>query len=190
MQILPETAYYLAQLSGGQALHRHRPRDPDDQRRLRQLLPALPARPLRRQRDARARRLQRRARRTSTAGSRTRAQPGEPLTIGAIPFPETREYVQRVLAAQQAYREHLPARARARLARGSSAAPSCRTAGAGRERTAGRSRYRSPVPAFKLDTVFTPDRRPAAGDRVAGRGDRRRRALPDAARARPAPARR
>jgi soluble lytic murein transglycosylase len=29
---------------------------------------------------------------------------GHPLTVAAIPFPETREYVQRVLSAQRAYR--------------------------------------------------------------------------------------
>jgi len=33
---------------------------------------------------------------------------GERLTTAAIPFPETREYVQRVLAAQQAYRVAYP----------------------------------------------------------------------------------
>ncbi len=33
---------------------------------------------------------------------------GESLTIEAIPFPETREYVQRVLSAQQAYRSTYP----------------------------------------------------------------------------------
>ena len=29
---------------------------------------------------------------------------GHPLTVSAIPFPETREYVQRVLSAQREYR--------------------------------------------------------------------------------------
>jgi soluble lytic murein transglycosylase len=33
---------------------------------------------------------------------------GRALTIDAIPFPETREYVQRVMSAQQAYRETYP----------------------------------------------------------------------------------
>lgn len=33
---------------------------------------------------------------------------GESLTIGAIPFAETREYVQRVLTAQRAYRSTYP----------------------------------------------------------------------------------
>jgi peptidoglycan lytic transglycosylase len=33
---------------------------------------------------------------------------GESLSIAAIPFPETREYVQRVLSAQQAYRSTYP----------------------------------------------------------------------------------
>ena len=36
-----------------------------------------------------------------------RAQ-GRQLTIGAIPFPETREYVQRVLEAQREYRRRYP----------------------------------------------------------------------------------
>jgi soluble lytic murein transglycosylase len=33
---------------------------------------------------------------------------GEPLTLQRIPFPETREYVRRVLAAQRAYRTTYP----------------------------------------------------------------------------------
>ena len=33
---------------------------------------------------------------------------GRTLTVAGIPFPETREYVQRVLAAQQAYRVRYP----------------------------------------------------------------------------------
>jgi soluble lytic murein transglycosylase len=33
---------------------------------------------------------------------------GESLTIEAIPFPETREYVQRVLSAQAQYRARYP----------------------------------------------------------------------------------
>src|SRR5271166_3040419 len=33
---------------------------------------------------------------------------GGSLTVGEIPFPETREYVQRVLSAQQLYRETYP----------------------------------------------------------------------------------
>jgi soluble lytic murein transglycosylase len=35
--------------------------------------------------------------------ARARAD-GRKLTVGAIPFPETRAYVERVLTAQQAYR--------------------------------------------------------------------------------------
>jgi soluble lytic murein transglycosylase len=34
---------------------------------------------------------------------------GRQLTVGAIPYPETREYVQRVLGAQRAYRATYPA---------------------------------------------------------------------------------
>ena len=33
---------------------------------------------------------------------------GEDLTLGSIPFPETRAYVQRVLNAEQAYRDNYP----------------------------------------------------------------------------------
>ena len=38
-----------------------------------------------------------------------------------------------------------------------------------------------PKPPFELDSAFQPHRRPAGGGRVAGRGDRGRRALPDPA---------
>ena len=44
------------------------------------------------------------ASRTSTAGWRTPTREGRSLSIEEIPFPETREYVQRVLSAQQSYR--------------------------------------------------------------------------------------
>ena len=104
MQILPETAYFIAHLSGGSAVHGERPGDAEHQRRLRQLLPALPARPLRRQRDARRRRLQRRPGERRPLG-RARAREGGHLTVAAIPFPETRAYVERVLGAQQDYRD-------------------------------------------------------------------------------------
>ena len=81
---------------------------PERQRRLRQLLPALSARPLRRQRDARGRRLQRRPderRQMGRAGPRERHAARRSQ---AIPFPETREYVRRVLAAERAYRDDYP----------------------------------------------------------------------------------
>jgi soluble lytic murein transglycosylase len=39
--------------------------------------------------------------------TKARAEGGT-LTVGTIPFPETREYVQRVLDAQQAYRSQYP----------------------------------------------------------------------------------
>ena len=38
------------------------------------------------------------------------------------------------------------------------------------------------MPKFELDSAYQPDRRSAGGDRLAGRGDRLRRAVPDAAR--------
>ena len=49
MQILPETAEFVARKSGGTEFERGRPRRPADQHLLRLLVPALPARPLRRQ---------------------------------------------------------------------------------------------------------------------------------------------
>ena len=40
--------------------------------------------------------------------AKAREAEGGSLTVGAIPFPETREYVQRVLAAQREYRATYP----------------------------------------------------------------------------------
>ena len=126
------------------------------------------------------------ASRTSTAGWR-RPRSGRQLTIEAIPFPETREYVQRVLDAQR-YRgdyahelgitELRPRRPRPsappRLSRWPAA-----TVGA-----------RQRMPDFKLDSVFTPDRRPAEGDRGAGARACARASASRRCSARPAPARR
>ncbi len=104
MQILPETAYFIAHLSGGTQFTASDLATPSINVAYGTLLPALPARPLRRQRDARGRGVQRGPRRTSTAGSRGRAPQGTTLTVSAIPFPETQAYVERVLAAQRDYR--------------------------------------------------------------------------------------
>ncbi len=84
-------------------LHRQRSRRTERQRRLRQLLPALPARPLRRQRDARGGRVQRRSDERRRVGGAGRTRPAGSSRWREIPFPETREYVQRVLSAQAAY---------------------------------------------------------------------------------------
>ena len=62
MQILPETAQFIAQRSRRHGVRAARPRQPADQHLLRLLVPALPARPLRRQRGRGGRRLQRRPR--------------------------------------------------------------------------------------------------------------------------------
>ena len=42
-------------------------------------------------------------------------RPGRQLTTATIPFPETRAYVERVLSAQQDYRNELSAGARPRV---------------------------------------------------------------------------
>ena len=116
MQILPETAYFIAHLSGGSRFTASDLATPSINVRLRQLLPALPARPLRRQRDARRGGLQRRPGQRRQLGRRGRAPTGGQLTVATIPFPETRAYVERVLSAQQDYRAAY--RARARRSRG------------------------------------------------------------------------
>ena len=107
MQILPETAYYLAHLSGGRRFTASDLATPEinvayGSYYLRYLLDhygndemlALAA----------------------YNGGITNVdewvakarREGRSLTVGAIPFPETREYVQRVMSAQQAYRETYP----------------------------------------------------------------------------------
>ncbi len=107
MQILPETAYYLAHLSGGRRFTASDLATPQvnvayGSYYLRYLLDhygndemlALAA----------------------YNGGLTNVdrwvakarEEGRAMTIGAIPFPETREYVQRVMSAQQAYRETYP----------------------------------------------------------------------------------
>ena len=59
MQIMPETADYIARKSGGTRFDARRPRDAADQHRLRHLVPALPAGQVRRQHDPHPGRLQR-----------------------------------------------------------------------------------------------------------------------------------
>ena len=107
MQILPETAYYLAHLSGGRRFTASDLATPEinvayGSYYLRYLLNhyggdemlALAA----------------------YNGGLTNVdrwvanarEEGHSLSVSAIPFPETREYVQRVMSAQQAYRETYP----------------------------------------------------------------------------------
>lgn len=103
MQILPATAYYLAHLSGGSAftasdLARPRINVAYGSYYLRYLLNHYEGDEM----------LAVAAYNGGLANvDRWRAQAqaaGRELTIAAIPFPETREYVQRVLHAQRAYR--------------------------------------------------------------------------------------
>jgi soluble lytic murein transglycosylase len=107
MQILPETAYYLAKLSGGKRFTASDLATPAvnvaygsyylryllDHYRGNEML-ALAAY---------------NGGLTNVDSWVSRAHDsGESLTIGAIPFPETREYVQRVLNAQHEYRSTYP----------------------------------------------------------------------------------
>jgi soluble lytic murein transglycosylase len=107
MQILPETAYYLAKLSGGKRFTASDLATPAvnvaygsyylryllDHYRGNEML-ALAA-------------YNGGLTNVDSWVSRARDS-GESLTIGAIPFPETREYVQRVLNAQHEYRSTYP----------------------------------------------------------------------------------
>jgi peptidoglycan lytic transglycosylase len=103
MQILPATAYYVAHLSGGSSFTASDLAKPDinvayGSYYLRYLLNHYDGNEML-------------AVAAYNGGlgnvDRWRAEAradGNQLTAGAIPFPETREYVQRVLSAQQAYR--------------------------------------------------------------------------------------
>ena len=115
MQILPATAYYLAQLSGGRSFTASDLATPSvnvayGSYYLRYLLDhydgnemlALAA-----YNGGLAN-----VDRWVAAGPRA---PAAQLTIDEIPFPETREYVRRVLGAEQALPQRLRARARHRL---------------------------------------------------------------------------
>ena len=106
MQILPQTAEFLARKSGATTFTLADLGHAAGQHRLRQLLPALPARPLRRQDRARARRLQRRRGQRRPLGRGRATRTASRMTIDAIPFPETRAYVERVLHAQRQYRHN------------------------------------------------------------------------------------
>jgi soluble lytic murein transglycosylase len=107
MQILPETAYYLAHLSGGRAFTASDLATPRinvayGSYYLRYLLDHYGGDEM----------LAVAAYNGGLANvdrwvSSAKAEGGT-LTIGAIPFPETREYVQRVLSAQQEYRSTYP----------------------------------------------------------------------------------
>lgn len=107
MQILPETAYYLAHLSGGRSFTASDLARPDinvayGSYYLRYLLDHYGG-------DEMLAIAAYNGGLTNVdrwvAGAR---EAGRPLTVEAIPFPETREYVQRVLTAQQAYRSTYP----------------------------------------------------------------------------------
>jgi soluble lytic murein transglycosylase len=103
MQILPETAYYIAHLSGGSRFTASDLATPSinvayGSYYLRYLLDHYDGNEM----------LAVAAYKGGLANvdswvARARAQGGQ-LTIATIPFPETREYVQRVLSAQQDYR--------------------------------------------------------------------------------------
>jgi soluble lytic murein transglycosylase len=107
MQILPETAYYLAHLSGGSRFTASDLARPDinvayGSYYLRYLLNHYGGDEM----------LAVAAYNGGLANvdrwvAKARDEGGS-LTVGTIPFPETREYVQRVLNAQQAYRSEYP----------------------------------------------------------------------------------
>jgi soluble lytic murein transglycosylase len=107
MQILPETAYYLAHLSGGRAFTAADLATPEinvayGSYYLRYLLNHYNGNEL----------LAVAAYNGGLSNvdrwvARARAN-GSDLTAADIPFPETREYVQRVMSAQQAYRSTYP----------------------------------------------------------------------------------
>ncbi len=107
MQILPATAYYLAHLSGGSRFTAKDLGRPDinvayGSYYLRYLLDHYSGNEM----------LAVAAYNGGLANvdkwvAEAHAEGGE-LTVSGIPFPETREYVQRVMAAQQEYRETYP----------------------------------------------------------------------------------
>ena len=114
MQMMPETADYIARKSGGTRFERARPRDAADQHRLRLLVPALPAAT-----STTATRSSRsppttRARARSTSGARDgRRRGARSFQVAShIPFKETRDYVHRVLDRARRLPHELQARTR------------------------------------------------------------------------------
>jgi soluble lytic murein transglycosylase len=107
MQILPATAYYLAHLSGGSSFTASDLATPQvnvaygtyylryllDHYKGNEMLAVAAY-------NGGLANVDRWAARANAAGG--------PLTVAGIPFPETREYVQRVLGAQRAYRATYP----------------------------------------------------------------------------------
>jgi hypothetical protein len=93
MQLLPDTAEGIAQLTGGSRFV-GRPLRPRDQRPLRLLLPPSPLAQVRRRAPG--------ARRIYNAGQ---ANVDDWISAGEeeIPFPETREFVDNVLEARDVY---------------------------------------------------------------------------------------
>ena len=176
MQIVPATAYFLAQLLRRQSLHGQRPRA---RRAINIAYGSYYLRYLLDHYDG-----------------------NEMLALAAYNGGKTNvdgwvAQAQRERAAAHGRRDPVPAR-RAPTCSACSSAPATTYRATTTRRCSGRtlSRARPPtraapltrlrstqtMPDFKLDSVFTPDRRPAAGDRAARRGRRARRALPDAAR--------
>ncbi len=104
MQILPETAYYLARLSGGRSFTAADLARPDvnvayGSYYLRYLLDHYDG-------DEMLALAAYNGGLTNVDGWVAKArEEGRTLSVAAIPFPETREYVQRVMSAQRDYRE-------------------------------------------------------------------------------------
>lgn len=108
MQILPETAYFIAHLSGGSRFTAEDLQTPSinvayGSYYLRYLLDHYGGRELPAIAAYNA------GLSNVDAWSAHAAAGGGRLAVGDIPFPETREYVQRVLAAQREYRASYPA---------------------------------------------------------------------------------
>ena len=107
MQILPETAYYLAHLSGGRRFTASDLATPEinvayGSYYLRYLLDHYGG-------DEMLALAAYNGGLTNVDRWVAKAhEEGHGLSVSAIPFPETREYVQRVMSAQQAYRETYP----------------------------------------------------------------------------------
>ena len=108
MQILPETAYYLARLSGGSAFRVNDLATPSvnvayGSYYLRYLLDHYKGN------ETLALAAYNGGLANVDRWSARASAEGRALGVAGIPFPETREYVQRVLSAQRAYRATYPA---------------------------------------------------------------------------------